>query len=203
MVGYIYGANNTLIHSSRPKGITCSDCGAKDQVEVQKIVRVVHLMYMPIVPISVIHLFICKSCGYEFELKERNKETDNYFKQFKSKKLVPIWSFSVPILILLLLGFSAYRKNANEVEMLKRLSDGNQMQIIEFKTAEGQFSTMKTLKITGNSVWVNYNDYEVEEYRNIEDIAGDNFYRSDTSIVSIEMLEKMIDEGRVKAVYSQ
>lgn len=203
MAAFFYGVYSTVIHSSRPKGIICSDCGAKNQVEVEKIVCVVHFMFVPIIPIRVFHLFTCQSCKYEFVFKELEGESRDYFKQYTSKKFIPIWSFTLTILIGLMIGYFAYKKSANEGKMLERLTDGNQNQVIEFETDEGQFSTMKTLKITDDSVWVNYNDYEVKDYEFIQNIVEDGFYRLDTSIVKLDMLKKMNDEGKLKAVYSQ
>lgn len=87
--------------------------------------------------------------------------------------------------------------------MSDRLLNGNQKQIIEYETDNGEYSTMRTLKITSDSVWLNYNSYQIKEYKFIGRITDDNLYYSDTTKVSFETLKEMVEDGKVKAVYSQ
>jgi hypothetical protein len=159
-------------------------------------------MFIPIIPFRVKNLFICKSCNYEFNIKELDNESKTYYKQFKSKKSTPIWLFSGPIIAFIIFGFFTYNKVKNNNEMILRLQNGKQKQVIEYETEEGQFTTIRTLKVNNDSVWLNYNSFEIENYEYIDRITASENYISDTAIISLNNLIEMAEEGQIKSIYS-
>jgi hypothetical protein len=201
MIGFIYGTYKTSIDSSRPKGIICPNCKGEDQIVIEKCITVFHIMYIPFFSSKITNVFTCKSCDDAFDLRGLPTESKQYFEAFKSKKKKPIWLFSGPLLILLLIGVTAYNRIDHENEMLKRLKTGNKTQIIEYETEDKKYSSMKTLKITVDSVWLLYNQFEIENYQYINRITGSDNYSSDTTIISIESLKQIIDDGKVRSIY--
>lgn len=199
----VYGSYTTIIDSYRPKGAICPDCNASDQVVIDKVIDVIHVMYVPIIPTRHENVATCKSCGYEFSIRNLDRESEHYWNRYKSKKRIPFWFYSGPILGLLMIGSYAYSQNDNENEMLKRLQNGNQNQIIEYKKADGSFSTMKTFKIDHESVWLFYNNHQVEDYRFIDRITDSKSYNSDTSKVDLRAIKELINDGKVKVIYTQ
>jgi hypothetical protein len=198
---FVYGSYTTVLDSFRPKGIVCPACEKESQMVVEKAAGVIHVMFIPIVPVWITTIFSCKSCGSEFILKDLDVETKGYLKSFKLKKLFPIWLFSGPLLLVIAAGFYGYTQNKDKNEMLERLLNGSQSQIIEYETDEGQFTTMRTLKITSDSAWVNYNGYEIAEYKFIDRITDQKLYGSDTVGITVDVLKEMFEEGQVLAVY--
>ncbi|MBC3846825.1 zinc-ribbon domain-containing protein [Winogradskyella echinorum] len=201
MIVYITGTYQISIHSYRPKDIKCHSCGASSQVIVEKKASVFHLMYIPIFPYRIKNIFTCKSCNNVFELKDLKPEHKSYYKNFVSKKWIPIWLFSGLIVILLGIGFFVYNNIKNKEERLNKLTDGNQKQIIEFKTDNGQYTTLRTVKITSDSIWLNYNNYEIETYDLIYRISGSGNYASDTLKVNINDIKELFEQGNVKSIY--
>ena len=128
-----YGSYFTVIDSFRPKGIICPDCGAKDQIVVEKTIGVIHIMFVPILPNYISTSFTCTSCAFEFTIEDLNSETKEYLKQFKSKKRIPIWFFTGPIILLFIAGYFAFMQNANENEMLMRLQMGIKNNLLNTK----------------------------------------------------------------------
>lgn len=203
MAIFVYGSYSTEIDSFRPKGTVCPNCDATDQIEIHKVIDVIHFMYAPIIPTRIENIIHCHACGYEFSIKGLNKESKKYWKSFKSKKWTPIWFFSGPIFIVLIFAYSSYSQFKNENEMLERLQSGNQNQIIEYEMENGSFSTMKTIKINDNEVWLFYNNFHIEDYKFIDRITGNQVYSSDTSKVDLQNIKDLINDGKVKFIYPQ
>lgn len=201
MIAFIYGTYQTIINSLRPKDIVCSNCKSQNQIVVEKKITVFHILFIPFIPTRPINTFTCKSCGNYFNLSDLDSNSKKYFNQFKSKKKIPIWLFSGPILIIFSIGWFVYNQIHHDNQMLERLKNGSQIQIIEFETEEGNYSSLKTFKITSDSVWLKYNKLEIEDYNYIDRITDSNNYSSDTTKINIQKLKEIINDGRVKAIY--
>lgn len=201
MIVYIYGAYQTAVDSYRPKGIKCFNCNSSNQIVVEKLFKVFHLMYIPIFSNRSNNIFTCKSCNNEFNLRDLDIDSKKYYEQYKSRKRTPLWLFSGPILILIALGWFGYSQISKENEMLNRLSNGNQSQIIEYETYNGKYTSLKTLRITSDSIWLNYNEFEIENYDYIDRITDSNNYSSDTTQISMQYLTELIEKGNVMAMY--
>ena len=201
MAVFVYGSYSTEIDSSRPKGAICPDCNSKNQIGLHKVIDVIHFMYVPIIPTKIETIIHCKSCGLEFSKGDLDKKSKNYWSQFDSLKRTPIWFFSGPLTILLVLGYLGFSKFKSENKMLERLQNGNQNQIIEYEKENGSFSTMKTIKITNDSIWFHYNDYQIDDHNFIDRITGQNLYSTDTTTVGMETIKTLINNGKVQMIY--
>jgi hypothetical protein len=203
MAIFVYGSYTTEIDSFIPKGAICPDCNAQNQISIHKVIDVIHFMYVPIIPTRIENIVHCKSCNYEFSMNDLDKESKHFWQKFKSLKRTPIWYYSGPLLVLLIFSYLGISQLKHENKMLERLQNGNEKQIIEYENENGSFSTMKTIKINNDSVWFFYNDYQIDDYQFIDKITGDNHYSSDTNKVSLETIKRLINDGKVKIIYTQ
>jgi len=201
MILIIYGTNETSVDAIRPRGIRCPNCKAENQMLVEKKAKFVHLMLIPLFPIKIIHSYTCKACNEAFHLSDMSGESKAHFKQFKSKKMIPFWLFSGPLLILIAVGWTGYNKIGKEDQMFERLNSKNQNQIIEYETVTSMYSTIKTCKITSDSVWFFYNNYETEHYSDINQITASKNYAADTTKIRKEALTTLLEQGEIKAIY--
>lgn len=201
MIVYISGTYQISIHSYRPKEIKCYNCNASSQIIVEKKVSVYHLMYIPISPYKTKNIFTCTSCNNEFEPKDLKSENKTYYKNFKSKKWIPIWLFSGVIIILFGIGYFAVNQIKKNEEKLSKLTNGDQTQIIQYEIDNGNYTTLRTIKITSDFVWLNYNEYEIEKYDFIYQIGGEGNYSTDTVKVDIKIIKELFKQGKVKKIY--
>ena len=201
MLEFIYGFYRTTIDSFRPNGIKCCNCNSKNQMVVEKSSRIFHVFYIPFIPFRIKNTFLWKSCNNEFELRDLNPENKSYYSEHKSKKGIPFWLLSGPIFILIGIGLFTFNQINNENELLERLKNGNQNKIIEYETENGKYTTMKTIKMSVDSVWLYENQFEIEKYSQIGRITSENNYSSDTTKISVTNLIKCLEKGKIKAIY--
>lgn len=201
MIAFIYGTYRTAIDSFRPKGIKCHNCSSINQMVVEKTSRVFHIFYIPFIPFGIKNTFTCKSCNNQFEFKELNSDSKIYYSEYKSRKGIPFWLLSGPILILLGISWFIYNQINNENELLDRLTNGEQNKIIEYEAENGKYTTMKTIKISADSISLHENQLEIENYDYIDRITSSNNYSTDTTKISVTDLLKFLEKGEIKAIY--
>jgi hypothetical protein len=168
---------------------------------VEKSVRVFHIFYIPFIPFRIRNTFICKSCNDEFNLKDLDSDSKKYYSQYKSRKGIPFWLLSGPILILIGISWFTFNQINNENELLDRLTNAKQNKIIEFETENGKYTTLKTIKMSADSVWLYENQFEIEKYSQIDRITSKNNYSVDTTKISVTELIKFLEKGKIKAIY--
>tara|TARA_R100001369_G_scaffold53041_1_gene79904 strand:+ start:216 stop:701 length:486 start_codon:yes stop_codon:yes gene_type:complete len=156
---------------------------------------------MPILPFRTKNVFTCKSCNNEFELKDLKPEQKIYYQNYLSKKRIPIWLFTGSLIILSGICWLVFNQIGKNEEKLNRLTNGNQKQIIEFETDNGKYTTLRTIRITSDSVWLNYNEYEIEKYDYIYRIGGSGNYSTDTTKVDIQIIKDLFEKGKVNEIY--
>mgnify|MGYP003688226519 CR=1 FL=1 len=197
-----YGSYNTVIDSFRPKGTECSNCGARNQIVSEKSAVVFHFMYVPIFPVQVTRIYVCVACNNEIDIVQNDEESIALARQLKSRKWLPLWMFSGPIMALVGFGVFSYFQKSKGEEMLQRMQN-NQNQIVEYETEEGSFTTMIIRKIKDDTVWLNYNNYQIDDYEYIGRITKSKNYNTDTARVSLKYLMEFFEDGKVKAVYAE
>jgi len=201
MIALVYGTYRTILNSVRPKGIKCYHCHSENQIVVEKTIGVFHIFYVPFIPNSIKNTFSCKSCNHEFELSDLNSDLRTYYSNYKSRKLLPLWVFSGPLLIIIGFAWMTYNNMNYENELLNRLTDGHQKKIIEYKTEDGKYTTLKTIKISADSIWMRQNKLETESYKYIDQIAYPDNYDIDTTKISTKDLLSILENGEIKAIY--
>ena len=201
MTALLYGTYTTIIDSFRPKGIHCYNCNSKNQMVVEKTTNVFHIFYIPCIPFWTKNTFTCKSCNNVFELRDLSPDLKTYYSDYKSKKRILIWLFTGPILALIGMSWFAFSQMNFKNELLQRLTDGKQTKIIEYKTENGTYTTMKTIKISEDSIWLSENKLVVGDYEYIDRITAPNNYSEDTIKISTTDLIKILDKREIKAVY--
>ena len=89
-----FGSAPIKYDSKRTQDIICHNCKHKGQTFVDKYLKYFYILYIPIFTYKYWIKYECVRCNSSADEKDLSKENQEIYKQFKTKKNLPIWTFS-------------------------------------------------------------------------------------------------------------
>ena len=80
--------------SKRPQDIICHNCKHRGQTFVDKYLKYFYILYIPIFTYKFWTKYECVRCNSSVDENDLSKDNKETYKQFKTKKNLPIWTFS-------------------------------------------------------------------------------------------------------------
>jgi len=94
-----FGSAPIEYDSKRPKDIICHNCHQKGQTFIYKYLKYFYILYIPIFTYKFWTKYKCVRCNFEANEKDLSQKNQLLYENFKTKKLLPIWTFSGLIII--------------------------------------------------------------------------------------------------------
>lgn len=177
----------------------CTNCRDSNGLIVTKYVKVRHYFYIPIFFTSRTEI-VCKSCKEIFELNGLSHERKKHFKNIIPFKILPIWLFSLPIILLICISIYFFNSNSDKKEMARRLSETPLNRILEYEVKENTFSAIKIVGFSNNDYFYFANSFETEKAEYVSNLTEDKYFIKDTLTKPKADFEKWIEEGKIISV---
>lgn len=103
-----FGSAPIKYDSKRHKDIICHNCHQKGQTFVDKYLKYFYILYIPIFTYKFWIKYKCVRCNFEADEKDLSQENQLFYKKFKTKKSLPIWTFSGLIVISFLIIYNVF-----------------------------------------------------------------------------------------------
>ncbi|RZN82230.1 MAG: hypothetical protein EVB11_09015 [Winogradskyella sp.] len=198
---YNYGSAPIKYDSKRPKNITCHNCKEKGQTFVNRYLKYFYILYIPIFTYKYWTKYECVRCKFSANEKDLTKELQEAYRPYKKKKILPIWTFSgLLALIIIPLAYNIFTSNGNQ-RMLNQVDFLEINQKFDFKTESDNYSIFKVVNINTNKLGIIYNKLEVKSKDNLVEIDSKNNYSDDTIASSIAELKNWIEEDKIIYIY--
>lgn len=193
-----YGSRSVHLKSEVCNHYVCPNCSTKGSVTLSLYRKHAHIYWIPMFPIGKLRFTECSNCGQVLEGKEIPEELKETFEAMKAEAKGPIWQFSGLVVIALLALFITYmiqRDNELEQEYLNSPQVGDVYQYKE----ELNFSTLKVIRVTNDSIFVVPNDYMTDKRTGISEIdVNENYKEENVYSLTREDIRKLFED---KVIY--
>ncbi|GGG46045.1 hypothetical protein GCM10011414_14560 [Croceivirga lutea] len=196
----IYGTRSTHLDSKPLPTAVCPHCTTKGQLTASVFSRHVHVFWIPLFPAGRTGVFECQHCHKGFKKKELGEDGKREYKNFNGNVRTPIWKYSGLAIIALLIAFGIYSSSQNNAKVAEMVTKPAMYDIYTFKTATNYYSTFKVANVFKDSMYVNYNDYEVERQSGIYKIDKKENYSDLIYVLTTAEIADMYKNGRIKNI---
>ncbi|TXE07114.1 zinc-ribbon domain-containing protein [Seonamhaeicola algicola] len=179
-----YGTKASRLKNGQINHVTCPNCQNQTSMNYGIFGKYFYIYWIPIFPIGKTNIVECNHCKKTFKLKELPQQIKHKFELVKHKG-TPLWHFTGLAIILLAVGYFSYsnaKHKEDEVVFIKEPAIGD---IYSYKDPDsGNFSTMKVINVSRDSIRVVYNDYLVDKRTGISKIDKASNYNDTTENLS-------------------
>ena len=173
---FIFGTRATTGNPIQT-GQTCPACGEEHSIMMVPEQRYFHLLWIPLFPTSKRFTPVCNLCGAMFTT-QKVPVTEEVRKQYKTPK----WTLSGPIvlgLLILVLIISVAVTSVSESSDLKtKVENPQEGDIYHVKYDVHQYSLMKVVAFTPDSVYFYISPGRVEKSSDLDKLAEMNAYNT-------------------------
>ena len=191
----VFGKRSARIAHFSDTNHRCYPCGSYDR-DVSLYRSYFHLCLIPVFPMGRTMIDMrCRHCGDQTSLESVTKE-------YLPKAKTPFWLFSAPILLLLIGSYWFYWNSHNQEENAAYISKpavGDVYTIYEEKTNETDYSFLRVISTSGDSVYLLHNKYDYIGFESHLD-ENDYFLAEDTLGFSKNELRDMLTQKEIRDV---
>ncbi|XMO87216.1 zinc-ribbon domain-containing protein [Algibacter sp. AS12] len=165
-----YGTNSSRLKDGQLPNVTCPNCQTQTSMTYSVFGKYAYIYWIPIFPMGKVNVLECNSCKRTFKLKELPEQIQRKFETEKHTG-IPILHFSGLAIILLIIAYFTYstsKHKDDEANYVKDPSIGDVYSVLS--ETKGQYTTMKVTGVTNDSVYVIFNNYEIDKRSGINKI---------------------------------
>ncbi|ULC58921.1 zinc-ribbon domain-containing protein [Flaviramulus sp. BrNp1-15] len=158
-----YGTNSSRLKDGQINNVTCPNCENQTSMTYSVFGKYAYIYWIPIFPLGKVNVLECNSCKRTFKLKELPEQIKHKF-ELEKHRGIPILHFSGLAIIVLAIAFFAYSGSKNkelDAKYIQAPAIGDVYSVLS--DTNGQYTTMKVTGVTNDSVFVVYNDYEIDK----------------------------------------
>lgn len=199
----IYGTNSVHLKTEQSRTAVCPQCQAKGALSFSVFSRHAHIFWIPLFPIGKVGGCQCKECEHVMKPKEMPDDIRQQYNNLKGESSVPKWQFSGLLLLVLAIGafqYSEAREKEKERGYITHPVEGD---VYEYKTDDGNYSTMRVDRIDGDTLYISPNDYATNKKSGIPDIDKDENYLEDVYGLTRKDILDLYDAGDIYDVNRQ
>lgn len=193
----IYGSKAAHLKSAQPKAAVCPSCGQTGTIILSAYSRHAHIFWIPLFPIGRIGVSQCQHCKHTLEVKDMPHDLKREYENLKAETKTPIWQFSGLALIAVLIAFFIYSDGQNKKKHVEYIASPAVGDVYEYKTESSNYSTLKVIDVSGDSVFVTPNDYETDKMSGVYKIDKEENYADFSYGISRDDLKQMHSEGTI------
>lgn len=158
-----YGTNSSRLKDGRLSNVTCPNCNDQTSMNYSVFGKYAYIYWIPIFPLGKTNILECNNCKKTFKLKELPQQIQQKF-ELEKHKGVPIKHFAGLFIIALIVAFIIYSGAKNKENEAKYIDAPKVGDVYKTTGSEsGFYTTAKVTKVTTDSVFVIFNDYEVDK----------------------------------------
>ncbi len=193
----IYGWNSSHIKTIQSPNTTCPNCGEKGGLIISFHGKYFHFFWIPTFSLGKRSAAQCTKCNKIYDSKNLPEDLVRDYKDAKSEAKVPIWHFSGLFLITLLIGFITYSSKAEAKKELEYINNPLVGDVYEYEEAPNNFTTIKVVEVTNDSIYFLQNNYAFTTKNGIEEIQADSCYNSEVYNIARTDIKKMFEDGTI------
>lgn len=192
-----YGTNSSRLKDGQLPNVTCPNCENQTSMTYSVFGKYAYLYWIPVFPIGKTNILECNSCKRTYKLKELPEQIQRKFETEKHTG-IPFLHFSGLAIILLIIAYFSYSSSKHkeaEAEYIKLPAIGDVYSVLS--ESKGHYTSMKVTSVTNDSVYVVFNDYEIDKRSSIDEIDIATNYSTFTDGYTKEELVSLYEEETI------
>ena len=176
-----YGTNASRLKDGRLSNVSCPNCNEQTSMDYSVFGKYAYIYWIPIFPLGKTNVLECNNCKRTYKLKELPQPIQQKF-ELEKHKGVPIKHFAgIGIIALIIAGisYSSSKHKEDEALYIENPSVGD---VYSTKaSASGYYTTAKVTKVTNDSIFVIFNDYEIDKKHRTSQIDKAENYKPENT----------------------
>jgi hypothetical protein len=193
----IYGSKAVHLKSEQSVTATCPSCKTQGSVVISVYRKHAHIFWIPLFPIGKVGLSQCQHCKSVLKTKEMPDSIKSEYNVLKEQTKGPLWQFIGLGLIAFLIIWGSFANSNDKKQELEYISSPKAGDIYEYKIEAGKYSTIKVVDASKDSVFVIYNDYELNLMSQLYKIEKPENYSGAPCGISRNKLKEMYVSGEI------
>ena len=196
-----YGSKASKLKEGQLINVKCPNCTEGQTMRYSIYGKYAYVYWIPLFPIGKTYVLECNHCKRIYNLKELPEQIKQKFELEKAGVRFPLWYFSGLILIAIAIALATYlsKKDAeNDKLYIQQPMIGDVYSVKASQT--GYYTSMKITKVTTDSVYVVFNDYEIDRKSKIYKINKTENYTTEIDGYSKEEIQTLFDQELIYEV---
>ncbi|WP_397363484.1 hypothetical protein [Olleya sp. R77988] len=190
-----YGSKASKLKEGQLINVDCPNCEEGRSMRYGIYGKYAYIYWIPLFPIGKENILECNNCKRTYDLKELPDHIQQKFEIEKSGADYPIWYFSGLAVIAAIIAIAFYlsKKDAENDKLYIEAPLAGDVYSIE-TSQKGYYTTMKVTDVTTDSIFVIYNDYEIDRKSKIYKIDKFENYTTETDRYSREEIKSLFEK---------
>lgn len=174
-----YGTNASRLKDGRLVNVTCPNCNEQTSMNYSVFGKYAYIYWIPIFPLGKTNVLECNNCKRTYKLKDLPEQIKHKF-ELEKHKGIPLKHFSGLAIIAIAIAYFSYSNIKNKELEAEYIKDPQIGDILRTEGSKSNwYTTAKVTSITTDSIYLVFNDYEVDKKSGIGDIDKDANYDSE------------------------
>jgi hypothetical protein len=181
-------------------GCNCTACNAEKSIYLLPYQKYAHVFWIPVFPTGRDYRAVCGNCKALFDANSLDIPYE-VFSQVKTPKWTFFGLFAFVIFLVLFMTLGAYTSNKYKKETVLYLESPMVNDIYEVKFDEKEYSLMKVLNVSGDSVYFFHHTHYVERKSDLKKLSKTSTYDdTETDAYSKSELMEMYSDGVISRI---
>lgn len=176
-----YGTNSSRLKDGRLSNVNCPNCNEQTSMTYSVFGKYAYIYWIPIFPLGKVNVLECDNCKRTYKLKELPEQIQQKF-DLEKHRGVPIKHFAGLGIIGALIAWFSYsnaQDKKNEAIYIQSPQVGDVYSMTG--NSSGFYTTAKVSAIEADSIFLTFNDYEVDKKSGINDIDKSVNYKKENT----------------------
>ncbi|MEP1488652.1 MAG: zinc-ribbon domain-containing protein [Algibacter sp.] len=195
-----YGTNSSRLKDGKLNNVTCPNCENQTSMTYGVFGKYFYLYWIPIFPIGKTNVLECNSCKKTFKLEELSQQIKQKF-ELEKHSGIPFLHFSGLAIIACIVAYFSYSSSKHkelEAVYVKEPAIGD---VYSMETESvGHYTSMRVSDITQDSIFVLFNDYEIDKKTGIDQIDKNENYTELKDGYTKEEIISLYDDKIIYAI---
>lgn len=187
-----YGSKTRTLKKGQLTNINCPKCDTRQTIHYAVYGKYAYAYWIPLFPIGKTTIVKCNYCKNDFKQKELPEQTKQKFELETADTKYPIWYFSGLILLITAITTAFYLSKKDAENDKLYIQDPVVGDLYSIKSSKNEYYTsMRVTEVTTDSVFVVFNDYEIDRKSQIYKIDKTENYTTETDGYSKEEITSL------------
>lgn len=180
-----YGTKGAHLKSKKINGVKCGHCGEQLSHTISVYGKYFYIYWIPIFPLGKKVISECDHCKATSDRKEMSEPLKLAADNVKREVKTPITYWIGSLIIAGLIAFGVYASSQHKKDLVTFINAPAANDIIEYKSSDDGYSTLKITKVTADSVYVVANTMEISRKSKLYKIDKEENYDAERFSLSL------------------
>lgn len=175
----VYGTKGSHIKSERVSGVQCNNCESQQTHTVSIFGKYFYIYWIPLFSIGKKGVSECNNCKATYDRDQMSEPLKRAHDKVKSDTKTPFTHFIGLIIIAALIGFGVFTAGQHKKDMITFIESPEVNDIIDYKSSDNAYSTLKITKVTADSISIVANTMEIAKKSKLYKIDESENYNAE------------------------